>query len=92
MIKDASLSTSAVVSVSNFNQVSPRQVSFDIQTDETSPFLFMELADNEVKDSFDIVYGSNAGWFSDNNFVAEGGRVYSIVYSSFSTDISVSDL
>ena len=52
----------------------------------------MELADNEVKDSFDIVYGSNAGWFSDNNFVAEGGRVYSIVYSSFSTDISVSDL
>ena len=52
----------------------------------------MELADNEVKDSFDIVYGSNAGWFSDNNFVAEGGRVYSIVYSSFATDISVSDL
>jgi len=52
----------------------------------------MELADNEVRDSFEIVYGSNAGWFSDNNFVAEGGRVYSIVYNSFSSGISVSEL
>lgn len=36
----------------------------------------MELADKETKDSFDIVYGSNAGWFCDNNFLAEAGHVY----------------
>jgi hypothetical protein len=51
----------------------------------------MELADKQEKDSFDLVYGSNAGWFSDNNFVAEGGRTYTIEYSSFKFDIDVED-
>lgn len=51
----------------------------------------MELADKQEKDSFDLVYGSNAGWFSDNNFVAEGGRTYTIEYSSFKFDIDAED-
>ncbi len=56
---------------------------------ELSLFLFMELADSKVKDSFDVVYGSNAGWFSDNNFIAEAGHVYKISYTSFKTKITV---
>jgi diphthamide biosynthesis methyltransferase len=38
------------------------------------------------------VFGSNAGWFSENNFVAEADRIYTIIYTSFSNDISIQEL
>lgn len=38
------------------------------------------------------MFGSNAGWFSENNFVAEAGRMYTIIYTSFSSDISIEEI
>jgi hypothetical protein len=53
-------------------QVSARKVSFTVSVDKTSPFLFFELSDKQVEqDLLSNVFGSNAGWFSDNNFVAQ---------------------
>lgn len=42
----------------------------------TSPFLFMELLDlkSAASDLLGPVFGANAGWFSDNNFVIEAGK------------------
>jgi len=53
----------------------------------------MELQDKDEKQELLApVHGSNAGWFSDNNFVAEAGRVYTIKYTSFSRNISINEL
>ena len=54
-----------------------KSVQFEISVSETSPFLFMELTDSESNEEF-RVFGSNAGWFSDNNFLAEANKVYTI--------------
>jgi hypothetical protein len=37
----------------------------------------MELADLESNEEFKV-FGNNAGWFSDNNFLAEANKVYTI--------------
>jgi hypothetical protein len=37
----------------------------------------MELADSESNEEFKV-FGNNAGWFSDNNFLAEANKVYTI--------------
>ena len=50
----------------------------------------MELNDSLSAEPFKV-FGSNAGWFSDNNFLAEQGQVYTIDYESFSAPISVKD-
>ena len=50
----------------------------------------MELNDSQAAEPFKV-FGSNAGWFSDNNFLAEKGQVYTIDYESFSTPITVED-
>lgn len=76
-MKDAELVSNPSISTSNFKQVSEKKVQFDIKVSETSPFLFMELADVKSIETFKV-FGSNAGWFSDNNFVAEANQVYTI--------------
>ena len=50
----------------------------------------MELKDTENPEPFKV-FGSNAGWFSDNNFLAEAGQTYTIDYESFSSSISVAE-
>lgn len=90
-VKNLYLESNVEITTTSFVQTSANQVSFKVQVSDLSPFLFMELADKEVKDSFDIVYGSNAGWFSDNNFLAEAGRIYEITYTSFSSPITVDE-
>jgi hypothetical protein len=37
------------------------------------------------------VFGANAGWFSDNNFLAEGGKVYHLHYESFVSELTVEE-
>ena len=90
-IKEANLAQTSKISTQNFKQVSEKSVQFDISVSETSPFLFMELADLESNEEFKV-FGNNAGWFSDNNFLAEANKVYTIQYDSFSSKISVEDL
>lgn len=89
-MKDAQLVANPVITTSNFVQVNEKIVRFNINVSETSPFLFMELKDTETAEPFKV-FGSNAGWFSDNNFVAEKGQTYTIDYESFSSPISVDD-
>jgi hypothetical protein len=50
----------------------------------------MELADAEYKNPTKV-FESNAGWFSDNNFLAEGGKVYHLHYESFVIPITVEE-
>jgi hypothetical protein len=76
-IKEASLAQRSQISTRNFQQVNKKSVQFEILVSETSPFLFMELADSESNEEFKV-FGSNAGWFSDNNFLAEANKVYTI--------------
>ena len=89
-MKDAQLAANPEISTSNFVQVNDKLVRFNINVSETSPFLFMELKDSETSEPFKV-FGSNAGWFSDNNFLAEKGTTYTIDYESFSSPISVAD-
>jgi len=96
-IKSAPLAGSPVITVSNVAQVSDSEVSFDVSVSETSPFLFLELntlgakAQKKASAQEIGVFAEAAGWFSDNNFVAEKGAVYTLTYASFSTTLSVED-
>ena len=83
--------------ISDINLVSSNSISFTLSVSVTSPFLFLEMKDRKVNDDDDddddddikspnITYGifnNNAGWFSDNNFVAEMGVKYKLVYTAF---------
>ena len=96
-IKSAPLAASPVITVRNVAQVSDSVVAFDVSVSETSPFLFLELntlgAKAAKKTSIGEVgvFAEAAGWFSDNNFVAEKGVVYTLTYASFSTTLSVEE-
>jgi len=50
----------------------------------------MELKDTDYPEPFKV-FGSNAGWFSDNNFLAEAGQTYTIDYESFSSPVSITE-
>jgi beta-mannosidase len=96
-IKESILSTNPTITINNYNQLSSNQIEFYISVDQTSPFLFMEIKDyDEViselnKDNQEKigVFGCNAGWFSDNNFVAIANNKYLITYTSYSTDLNI---
>ena len=49
----------------------------------------MELKDGDAKEH--RVFGESAGWFCDNNLVAEAGRVYTFKYTSFTDTITAND-
>jgi beta-mannosidase len=102
-MKDAKLSAQSSVTLSGFRQVSPLEVEFDVSVNATSPFLFLELVDEaSVLDGVEPapsaaaaaktveggVFAHNAGWFSDNNFVAEAGSVYRIRYMAHRIAVS----
>lgn len=64
--------------------------AFDVQTNVTSPFYFMELRNtphvynNYLDAGQKGVFASshNAGWFSDNVFVLEAGQSYPLTYTA----------
>jgi len=92
-IKEATLSPRPEFIVQNLSQVNSRTVSFVLTVSVTSPFVFLELNDVDSQWGEDVqgsgVNGASAGWFSDNNFVAEQGETYSLTYTSYSVDLSV---
>lgn len=89
-MKNTALVKDPLITASNFIQVNEKIVRFNVSVSETSPFFFMELRDSENVEPFKV-FGSNAGWFSDNNFVAEKGVSYTIDYESFSSPVTVND-
>lgn len=72
-------------------------IAFDVSVNATAPFLFLELKntaavyDSYKKSSGVFVASETAGWFSDNNFLAEVGRVYSLTYSPYRNSLTVDD-
>jgi len=89
-IKNVDLAKFAKIKAGNFTQLDLYKIAFDIQVNETSPFLLMELADAEFKNPTKV-FEANAGWFSDNNFLAEGGKVYHLQYESFVSELTVEE-
>jgi len=94
-MKDILLSRAAAVTIGRVAQVTPYIVSFQLSVNATSPFLLMELTD-EASTAAGAgggggagVYKENAGWFSDNNFIAEQDKEYSLSYTSYRDPISV---
>lgn len=81
--KNTKLVSNPNISISNIEQLSDRSISFTVVADVNSPFLFLEMT-NDAKSSSDTtgVNGDNAGWFSDNNFLALAGTKYELVYNS----------
>lgn len=80
---NASLASNPAFAVSGVQQQCPHSVSFTISTNATSPFLFLELNNNdEAPASLDKGVNAKAGWFSDNNFLALAGQEYSLTYWS----------
>lgn len=92
--KEIALEADVAIQTSNFKRISATDVSFDLSLNVTSPFLFLELKNSPVSfASYKTagVYKNNAGWFSDNNFLAEAGRVYHLEYHSHQPIMSVDD-
>jgi hypothetical protein len=91
-IKSAKLPESPQISFGDFRQISSTVVGFSATVSVTSPYFFMELQDGIASStSKSGVFGANAGWFSDNNFVAEAGVQYSLTYTSFGNNLGVGD-
>ena len=93
-MKDTELLSSPHAIFSNFHQVSDKTIQFDLTINVTSPFLFLEYTNEEFASKASAaegVFGRYAGWFSDNNFVAEGGETYRIAYTSFASHITMDD-
>jgi len=86
--KDAELTQHPAISISKVQIVSDHLVSFDLQVDASSPFLWLEVASKDQKNHSGFiagqqgVYGDVAGWFSDNGFLARAKDVYSMTYTS----------
>jgi beta-mannosidase len=84
---NAELSIDPAFAISHVQQlVDEHTVSFTVSSNVTSPFLFLELSNNNKEASFPSsppgVNAANAGWFSDNNFLALANEEYTLTYSS----------
>jgi beta-mannosidase len=86
LIKNLDFTVQPKIETSSFKQTSPNQITFDLEVDRVSPFLFIELkGDNDLVENpaGQGVNNVNAGWFNDNNFLALPGKKYSMTYTSF---------
>lgn len=87
-IKNAQLDSAASVTLTDFKAAgAPGVFSFGVTVSASSPFLFLEIA-NSAEDApspirTGVFDNAAAGWFSDNNFVAEAGVTYSLTYTAF---------
>jgi beta-mannosidase len=92
-MKEVDLVASPVINVDNFHSLASNIIAFEVTVSAASPSLFFELMDEEEqdvaksKDQLTGVIGSAAGWFSDNNFLAEAGRSYSIEYHAVDLEL-----
>lgn len=85
-MKAASLGASSTPVITDVELISSNQVQFSLSVNTTSPFFFMELKDSPSPSAVPAgIHGDNAGWFSENNFLAVAGTEYSITYTSFQT-------
>ncbi len=91
-IKDAMVAKNVVpVSLFDVKLVSSKHVQFALQLEQTTPFLFFEIGGggdlatqnrDDADDNSGGVFGDAAGFFSDNNFLAVGGKKYVVDYLS----------
>lgn len=90
---NAELASGPAFVISNMLQQSAHVVSFTVSANVTSPFLFLELNNNNHDSDSKVeaggplssksqegVNGANAGWFSDNNFLAVANAEYTLTY------------
>jgi hypothetical protein len=98
-VKTNTLTDNPHITVANVQQVDAQTVSFDVSVNASSPFLFLEINNLDFPPTTALpagggaggINGASAGWFSDNNFVAEKGQVYRLTYSSYAVLLSVAD-
>jgi beta-mannosidase len=84
--KNLNLTTKPNIRTTEFQHISPTTIQFLLEVDLVSPFLFMELTGSNAlveNPAGKGVNNVNAGWFSDNNFLALPGVQYRITYTSF---------
>ncbi len=90
---EAKLASNPTFTLNNFVSKG-NEIQFSLTSDLTAPFLFMELGNTQLKDNLADsttkgVYSKYyAGWFSDNNFVAEAGVQYNLMYT-FTSEESI---
>ena len=84
--------TAPIVTINNVTQLSIREVAFTLVVDQTSPFLWLELASSTTTIATGASSTLNAGWFNDNNFLAEANVVYHLKYFSWTESVTVDDL
>ncbi len=90
-IKNAALDSSVSVKLTEITQLSAHEFECVVTTSATSPFLFLELnnmigVEPGVGANTKLGVTTAAGWFSDNNFVAEANVPYRIQYTAFHSD------
>jgi len=94
---EAKLASNPTFAVNNFVSKG-NEIQFSLTSDVTAPFLFMELG-NTQEEKDDLIASTTtttkgvfnkyyAGWFSDNNFVAEAGVQYNLMYT-FTSEESI---
>jgi hypothetical protein len=87
--------TNVNIQITNLQQIASNIVQFIVQTNVTSPSLFLELTNtNHAAEVYKLagVYQENAGWFSQNNFLAEANTAYTVQYIGYQQEISVTTL
>lgn len=93
-IKLARLATYPLIVLDGFKALSDRIIEFRVSVNVTSPFLWMEYDPSQIHGAssqdpspYADIYNINAGWFSNNNFLAEGQTYYTITYASYSQEL-----
>ena len=85
LVKNLKLMKNPTFLTSNAKRISDTVIEFDFQVDVTSPFVFLEVTganDLYTGDRDAGVNNRNAGWFSDNNFLAIGRVSYTLRYTA----------
>jgi beta-mannosidase len=83
-IKDVHLNSDIILTTDSFTQLSDYEFQFKLTASVPTPFVWLDL-DLPAAASSPSATGisSRAGWFSDNNFLAEGGAEYTLTYTAF---------
>ena len=78
------------ISIADVVCVSKWEATFSLTVDRTSPFLWLELA-RLPSASATTTATAAAGYFSDNNFLAETGVTYRLRYLSWKEEVGTAD-
>jgi hypothetical protein len=80
-----------VISIADVVCVSRWDVTFSVTVDRSSPFLWLEVARRSPAADTITTTSAAAGWFSDNNFLAEAGVTYRLRYTSWQEEVGTAD-